>query len=117
MSDSPDQPPATAMLFEHAADDDAWAVWGLHARWTCKSHVGEQSRTLVIVKNVFCLQTIKISIYEYIFYSRPKAGQPAMVSLPVAYVPGEPSPHPSRPAYDTRRSEQPAVVEFVRPIS
>ncbi|MGE3406531.1 MAG: hypothetical protein AB7I37_06925 [Pirellulales bacterium] len=40
ISDSPDQPPATAMLFEHEADDDAWAVWGLHARWTCKDHVG-----------------------------------------------------------------------------
>ncbi|MGE0608185.1 MAG: hypothetical protein AB7O62_13905 [Pirellulales bacterium] len=26
VSDSPDQTPATAMLFEHAADDDAWAV-------------------------------------------------------------------------------------------
>ncbi|MGE0605496.1 MAG: hypothetical protein AB7O62_00105 [Pirellulales bacterium] len=26
ISDAPDRPPATAMLFEHAADDDAWAV-------------------------------------------------------------------------------------------
>ncbi|MGE0609542.1 MAG: hypothetical protein AB7O62_20800 [Pirellulales bacterium] len=41
--------PATAMLFEQAADDDAWAVQGLHARWTCESHVDAQSRTLVIV--------------------------------------------------------------------
>ncbi|MGE0609578.1 MAG: hypothetical protein AB7O62_20980 [Pirellulales bacterium] len=26
ISDPPDRPSATAMLFEHAADDDTWAV-------------------------------------------------------------------------------------------
>ncbi|MGE0605952.1 MAG: hypothetical protein AB7O62_02420 [Pirellulales bacterium] len=28
ISDSPDRTPATAMLFEHAADADTWAAWG-----------------------------------------------------------------------------------------
>ncbi|MGE3405163.1 MAG: hypothetical protein AB7I37_00005 [Pirellulales bacterium] len=28
LKDSPDRPSSTAMLFEHAADDDAWAVGG-----------------------------------------------------------------------------------------
>ncbi|MGE0607432.1 MAG: hypothetical protein AB7O62_10085 [Pirellulales bacterium] len=55
ISDPPDRPPATAMQFEHAADDDTWAGWGLRARWTCKSHVGAQSQTLTIVPERRCL--------------------------------------------------------------
>ncbi|MGE0609066.1 MAG: hypothetical protein AB7O62_18375, partial [Pirellulales bacterium] len=55
ISDSPGRQPATAMLFEHAVDDDAWAVWGLRARWTCKGHVGAQSQTLAIVPARLCL--------------------------------------------------------------
>ncbi|MGE0608330.1 MAG: hypothetical protein AB7O62_14640 [Pirellulales bacterium] len=55
LKDSPDRPPATAMLFEHAADDDAWAVWGLLAHWTCKGQVRAQSQTLMIVTDILFL--------------------------------------------------------------
>ncbi|MGE0609564.1 MAG: hypothetical protein AB7O62_20910 [Pirellulales bacterium] len=52
ISDSADRPPATAMLFEHEADDDVWAVWELHAHRTWKGHVGAQCYSQAIIEHV-----------------------------------------------------------------